>query len=205
MPESPGDEVEPSEEAPEPSIEVDLAETVVEEEGDQIDIAAAPDQMDALDADPTVVVSESGTRRVPPGCRARGFNGISCVDADLRGYDFTGLQLGRFSSFWGANLSGARFDGASLQLATFFDANLTGASFEGADLARANFNKADLTKANFRAANLTSAWVTAAFAFEANFRSANLTGATFENSELARAIWTDGRVCSSSNSFGWCG
>lgn len=176
------------------SGEQDVVDTLVEEV-ESTDISGPVEKKEVLETEPPFEVSESGLRTVPPGCRALGSSRINCNDADLRGYDLTGLRVGVFSSFWDANLAGARFDGASLQLATFSGANLTGASFEGADLSRASFNGAGLTGANFRGANLTGARVSSAQAEKANFTGARLDGTSFNFAEMSGAIWSHGRVC----------
>ncbi|HTO40329.1 MAG TPA: pentapeptide repeat-containing protein [Rhizomicrobium sp.] len=71
-----------------------------------------------------------------------------CVKCDLRGADLSHQCVKT------GDLSGARFDGASLVMMCMSYANFSGASFRGADLAGANLAHAKLDGADFTGANL---------------------------------------------------
>jgi len=138
---------------------------------------------------------ELSTRRVgtiPPGCF--GTVRLFCRDANLQGYDFRGVSL-RFADFWGADLTGARFDNATLLTTSFRETKLSGASFVGADLTRTVFTRSDIQGADFRQANLTYAWVDFAQAQRANFTGAQIERASFRDTNLTGATWIDGRTC----------
>jgi len=65
------------------------------------------------------------------------------------------LELSRYVTFYGANLSGADLSNANLSGADLANANLS-----GADLANANLSGADLTRANLNGADLSNAIIT---------------------------------------------
>jgi uncharacterized protein YjbI with pentapeptide repeats len=113
----------------------------------------------------------------------------------LKGADLSGLNLDRvrFTGF-PVVLTGARFDGASLENTSLELADLAGASFNRANAARASFRGADLepsgrvSAANFAGANLQGASFVGANVSDGIFTGANLSDAAFTR---ALAVDTD--------------
>ena len=79
--------------------------------------------------------------------------------------------------FGGAQLAGARFQGADLTGAYFGDADLRNADLRDANLTGTYLGNAKLRNANLRGANLTGAYLEHADLEEANLEGVDLTGA----------------------------
>ncbi|MHB8885016.1 MAG: DUF2169 family type VI secretion system accessory protein [Methylovirgula sp.] len=115
--------------------------------------------------------------------------------------DFSGAMLDGTGFASGADLPGARFDGASLRGVTLQAANLTGASFirarlDGAvvsesQIADSNFTCASLKRAQFIGADLSRCDFFAANFFEAQLRRANLRGARLRSANLYSTNFAD--------------
>lgn len=80
-----------------------------------------------------------------------------------------------------ARLKGADLAYASLQSASLRNVELVGVNLTGADLSHADLSGTDLSGADLRYAVLIKA---------------NLTGVRFSGTQLDKATWVDGRVCS---------
>ena len=105
------------------------------------------------------------------------------ANMDLRGIDFTGL-----------NLSEADFRGADLEGASFIDAILVGANLEGANLKNTDFSCANAWGANFNETNCQNALFLSANLTEASFEGANLDGASFAQANLTEASLEDANI-----------
>ncbi|WP_051356458.1 DUF2169 family type VI secretion system accessory protein [Azorhizobium doebereinerae] len=129
--------------------------------------------------------------------QARGFK---APQADLRGSTFIGgtlLAEADFSgalasdcSFFGADLTGARFPHAVLDRAVFGEAKLAGADFRLASLRRAFLDAAVLPDADFIGAQMMEAQLHRADLARATLRGANLFGADLSDADLAGADLT---------------
>lgn len=129
---------------------------------------------------------------VNPNCRLEAET--NCGWGEFRKIQAPGKDLhdGQFMAtrFDEANLAGADFSGAHMQLANLHKADLRKANFEGAHLHAVNLTGADLSGANLTGVNF----------LDANLEGANLKGATVTRAlwtaaNLSGAIWVDGRVC----------
>ena len=120
------------------------------------------------------------------GCDlAGGFGQFDFGDAIAVGTNFAGIFYG-YSTFAGANLTGADLIGASLP--SLAGANLTRADLIGANLNTDNVSSADLTGANLAGALLTNANFTGAVFTNATLTNANLDGANFSGATLAGVV-----------------
>jgi uncharacterized protein YjbI with pentapeptide repeats len=120
------------------------------------------------------------------GCDlAGGFGQFDFGDATAVGTNFAGIFYG-YSTFAGANLTGADLIGASLP--SLAGANLTRADLIGANLNTDNVSSADLTGANLAGALLTNANFTGAVFTNATLTNANLDGANFSGATLAGVV-----------------
>jgi uncharacterized protein YjbI with pentapeptide repeats len=127
---------------------------------------------------------------------------LDLTSTDLRRLD---LQVGRQGN--AAQLEGAIFYGANLQLASLIraklqDAKLTGATLPeaillfadlpNADLSGANLQEAKLNWANLHGAHLHDANLQGALIGEANLEGARLSGANLRGANLHQAFYGDG-------------
>ena len=110
----------------------------------------------------------------------------------LAGADFSGVNLAG-ATFLGVpvDLTGARFDGATLTGIDFGLARLAGATFENVNAAGASFTGADLSGDGIRSGASFAGPTTNLQ--EANFVNANLSGASFQSADLTGAVFTGAR------------
>ncbi len=111
---------------------------------------------------------------------------------DLRGADLRSANL-RNTDFLGARLEGARLSEADLSYADLRRTRLDDATLHGAVLTGATLQAAVLTGADLARADLSYV----------NLIGADLTEARLAGAILDRAIWTDGRTCTT-GSVGTC-
>ena len=119
------------------------------------------------------------------------------IDLQAPGLDINHASLPQ-ARFDRANLRGANFSFAIMQLVSLQDTDLTLANLEGAHLHAANLKNTNLTLANLQRVNFVDADLRGA-----NLRGANLTDAIFIGAKMANATWSDGRVCAA-GSVGEC-
>ncbi len=132
-----------------------------------------------------------------PDCHASPRSGINWSNCQLQGIMLQGADLTN-AYLRNANLSSASLIGSSLKGVDFAYGSLT-----MADLTSVNLSQADLTGANLRKANLSNANLTAANLSYADLSGAVLAGAKLSFTILDKAIWVDGRICST-GSIGQC-
>jgi len=108
---------------------------------------------------------------------------VSNIDVDvqgapdsLRGADMEGARL-EGADFSGRNMKDVNLKGADLTGANFSGANLANAVLEGANAQAANFSGANLKDTSLKGTNLTGANLTGANMKNADLEGANLTGA----------------------------
>lgn len=117
---------------------------------------------------------------------------------DLRGYDFTGVNLSE-ASLRGADLSGSTFfnavmRGADLAEAVLDNANFRHANLEGATLSRARAGGAYFEDANMAGANLQSASFNESVLSRANLHAANLRDVRMQRANLTHAVMTEANM-----------
>ena len=101
---------------------------------------------------------------------------VSSIDVDVQG---GGLDSLRGANMEGARLEGADFSGRNLKDVNLKGADLRGANFSGANLANGYLEGANAEGANFSGANLKDSSLKAA-----KLVGANLTGANLKNADL---------------------
>jgi hypothetical protein len=109
----------------------------------------------------------------------------------MEGAKLTGLDLKK-AHMNNTNLTAADLSNSVLSQADLSYANLTLANLSYVDASQATFKGAD-----FRNANLSHIDFTNADLSYADLRNADVVDAIFENTVLTKAIWVDGRLCTS--------
>lgn len=112
-------------------------------------------------------------------CQMEGaqLTGLNLENAQLNNTNLTAADM-RDTILHAADLSYA-----NLSLATLTQADARQSLFKGADLRNANLSHVDFTNADLSYADL---------------RNADVVGAKFQNTLLTKAIWVDGKICTSS-------
>ncbi|HKE37165.1 MAG TPA: pentapeptide repeat-containing protein [Candidatus Baltobacteraceae bacterium] len=116
-------------------------------------------------------------------CSGCNYSGANWAGKDLRGRNFTGVDLSR------ANLAGTDFSTGHFSGVDFSHANLHGASFRNASLVGCDFSDADLTNVDFTGAKLSGCQFTSARMNSSELRAVldTCTGCDFTNADLRGA------------------
>jgi hypothetical protein len=117
-------------------------------------------------------------------CAAALSDGVNWTACNKSAYAQPGAK-GRNAHLDKVRLDDARLKGADLAYATLKSASLRNAELVNVNLTGADLSGADLTGADLSGADLRYAVMTAA----------NLTGTRFSATQLDKATWKDGRIC----------
>ena len=135
------------------------------------------------------------------------FSGVHFLDCPEKSYTMINCQLIE-CNFYGASLSGAKFNKTLFRKLSFARNNLLGVSFStsnildvkfiGAYAVNLSLNNSSVKKVSFNNADLRSALFESTHIEDADFSRCDLRGATFKNSVLINPVFT---LQSTENSF----
>ena len=132
---------------------------------------------------------------------------IDCTIAGVDGSLFDSCHLQR-RNFSQRSLKGSSFKNSLLQNSQFIKSALQNSQFDYANLSNADLSYANFTQASLKAVDLGNTILNGTIFSNADLSYANLSGAKasnvkFTDTNLANAIWFDGRVCAK-KSIGQC-